>query len=238
MIHLAGRSRREKSYNALKELEIYQNNNLDGVIIENYFRDTSLEDLMACTVEIIRKITVEPSITRVGVNILPNNYEWAFELAEWLSPYGRGFIQLDHVAGKYNFTNFITQNRENYSAVRFQHPNIKVYGGVWPKHYIPIDGSNLKDDLREGMKLCDAIVVTGKRTGEETPIGKIKEFREIIGNKQLIIGAGLNNYNAREQLAIADGAIVGSYFKIGGNIDGNLDERRIKEIMSIAKEFK
>ncbi|MGV8086350.1 MAG: BtpA/SgcQ family protein [Candidatus Woesearchaeota archaeon] len=237
MIHLVGRNRNEKIYNALKELEMYQNNYLDGVIIENYFQDTSLKDITACAVELTLKILKEPSITRVGVNIIPNNYERAFEVAEWLSPYGQGFIQMEHVSGKYDFGTFSDKVKNEYSAVRAKHPNIKVYGGVWPKYYTPIDSSNLEDDLREGMKMCDAIVVTGNSTGEETPIDKIKKFREVIGTKQLIIGAGLNYHNAREQLSIADGAIVGSYFK-NGNILGNLDENRIKEIMSIAKEFK
>jgi predicted TIM-barrel enzyme len=128
-------------------------------------------------------------------------------------------------------------NSRDYQKERKKHPDIKVYGGVWPKYYKPVNNSNLKTDLLKGITNCDAIVVTGHRTGRETPLEKILQFREIIGNKELIIGAGLTKNNAREQLAIANGAIVGSYFK-NGNTTSSLDEDRINEIMEIAKEYK
>lgn len=229
MIHLAGRDQKEIIDRAIEEIDLYQSKKLNGAILENYHGEIS--DVVAVIAEIYRV----PRAITVGINILPNNYESALEWAEVAEPFKNGFIQLDHVAGKYVEGNGI--NKEDYLTKRLKHPDIKVYGGVWPKYYTPVKGSNLENDLLEGMTMCDAIVVTGNGTGMETPIGKIRYFRQIIGNKELIIGAGLNKHNAREQLAIADGAIIGSYFK-NGKTEGTLDINRIDEIMAIAKEFK
>ncbi len=232
MIHLSGENRKEKITRALEELNIYQNNGIDRIIIENYH--ASIEDTTACTIAIMQKEVKQFSMMQLGVNILPNNYAQAFELAEALSIYRPGFIQLDHIAGEYYHTTEI--NEKHYLDTKLKYPEIKVYGGVWPKYYTPIKGWLLEEDLQAAMNRCDAIVVTGNATGIETPTYKIKLFREIIGNKELIIGAGLNKDNAYEQLSIANGAIVGSYFK-NGNTNAKLDENRIKEIMDIANSL-
>ena len=45
------------------------------------------------------------------------------------------------------------------------------------------------------MTRCDAIVVTQDATGQETPMEKINEFRKIIGDFPLVIGAGMTADN-------------------------------------------
>ena len=89
----------------------------------------------------------------------------------------------------------------------------------------------MEEDLKMGMKLCDAIVVTGQGTGKETPLDKIKYFRSVIGNFPLIIGAGLTADNIN-QMEWVDGAIVGSYFKPGGATTAKVDRELVKKFMS------
>lgn len=225
MIHLAGNFEKEKVYRALEEIEVYEDNGLHSAIIENYHG--RIGDVIAC----LREIHKSRRNIELGINILPNEYKLALEFAD---RYNLGFIQLDHVAGNYTRGSL---DVVDYIKQRSKHPSIKVYGGVWPKYYTPVDGSNLEIDLKKGMNRCEAIVITGSGTGIQIPLEKIVEFRKIVGNKELIIGAGLDSSNAREQLSIADGAIIGSYFK-NGNTQGKLNEERIKEIMMIAKEYK
>jgi predicted TIM-barrel enzyme len=74
--------------------------------------------------------------------------------------------------------------------------------------------------------------VTGKGTGYETPLGKIKEFRRFLGDFPLIIGAGVNESNFAEQLSIADACIIGSYFKNGNTRDLIIKEK-VKKLIDI-----
>ncbi len=223
MIHLTG-TESKKVNRAMEELEIYENNGLDGIIVENYYG--SPESLVRTLNEIDRRYGGN---LKIGINLLPNEFLQSFVLGDY---FNCDFIQIDYVAGRYEGGKKVLElNDKLYRPIRDNFEDIVVLGGVWPKHYAPVGGSNLENDLKEGIGRVDAIVVTGDSTGEETPIEKIKEFRRIIGNESLIVGEGLTPENVREQLSIADGGIVGTYFKKRGLIRERIDEERVKKFM-------
>lgn len=213
MIHLYGINPIER---ALEEIQIYQDEGVQGVIIENYHGSTG--DVID-VLDSLKDTKIE-----IGINILPNEYELAFELAD---KYG-SFIQMDYISGRYEKNTYL--DIDHYMYYRNKYPTVSVLGGVWPKYYVPVKGSNLKEDLVKAKMLCDAIVVTGSGTGMETPIDKIKTFREIIGDFPLIIGAGVTSDNIN-QLEIANGAIIGSYFK-NGNTTSKVDRKLVRDFMN------
>lgn len=221
MIHLAGDEPVER---ALAEITIYEEEGLDGVIIENYHG--SLEDI---TQTLKKTSTMNPGIV-IGVNVLPNEFIQAFTLTH---RYDADFIQIDYVAGKYSKGEL---DFESYSSCKEKYPDIIVLGGVWPKYYNPVEGSDLETDLRMAKSRAEAVVVTGSGTGLETPLSKIKKFREILGEHPLVVGAGLTVDNAYEQLCISDGAIVGSFFKKGGDTRNPVDRGKIRDFMSIVSD--
>lgn len=225
MIHLSG-DKEIRTQRALEEIEILEQEGIDGIIVENYHGDVS--DM----VDVLKNISKDSKLI-LGLNILPNEYEQAFELA---NEYGAKFIQFDYVAGTYHRSKFIDE--EHYLSIKNKYPDITVLGGIWPKYYNPVENSVLKDDIETGMKRAEAIVVTGEGTGKQTPLEKIKEFREILGSHPLIIGAGLTPFNVVEQLSIADGAIVGSTFKPASLTTQKIDRARVKEFMDEVKKVR
>ncbi len=80
------------------------------------------------------------------------------------------------------------------------------------------------------------IVVTGSGTGIDTGVEKILQFRDILGDFPLFVGAGMTTETCEAQLAIADGAIVGSWFKQSGITEAPVDPNRIKQFMDIVKK--
>ena len=48
----------------------------------------------------------------------------------------------------------------------------------------------------------------------------------------------MNDENCREQISIADGAIVGTYFKQNGETHNPIDPERVKRLMAIVKEVR
>lgn len=220
MIHLAGDDSVKR---ALEELTLFEDEGVDGAIIENYH--SSIENV----IETLKATSQLDTNVIIGVNVLPNEYNQAFPLA---AQYGADFIQLDHVAGKYHSGEL---DSSAYAIQKEKFPNIIVLGGVWPKYYHPISSSDLETDINLGMGRAEAIVVTGAGTGEETPFDKIKKFREIMGDHPLVIGAGLTPGNAYDQLCIADGAIVGTCLKAGDDTSNPVDRGRVREFMSAVK---
>lgn len=221
MIHLAGD---EPVKRALNEVDIYEEEGIDGAIIENYHG--SITDV----VDTLQELHKRKNKIVFGVNVLPNEFDDAFLFAEQS---GADFIQLDHVAGNCLGGEL---NVKAYSEFKEKYSDIMVLGGVWPKYYTPVPGSDLETDLKEGMKRAEAIVVTGEGTGIATPASKVEGFKEIIGNHPLIVGAGLTLDNAYKQLCLADGGIVGSYFKKNNDTRESLDRKKVKDFMDLVKE--
>ena len=232
MIHLAGK---DPVRRALEELKIFRDEGISGAIIENYHGDeTDVErTLEAATKKYFRLI--------LGVNVLPNEFNISIPMTYKC---GAEFVQLDYVAGRYisvngrassNVSHVRQLDHTSYKEFRENYNDLVVLGGVYPKYYTPVPYSSLEDDLKKGMERADALVVTGGGTGIETPIEKIREFRRVIRNYPLIVGAGLNPENAEAQLMIADGAIVGSAFKMGNRTENPLDVGRIRNLMKIVE---
>ncbi len=221
MIHLAGDDPIKRAY---EEIAIFEEEGITGAIIENYHG--SVDDVE----ETLKRMPKTKLI--IGVNILPNEFDQSFPLA---NKYGADFIQLDHVAGNYREgkLDFVF-----YKLFKEEYSQINVLGGVWPKYYNPKTGHSLETDLRKGIERAEAIVVTGEGTGKETPLEKIKEFKQTIGDHPLIVGAGLTPENAFEQLSIADGAIVGSSLKQNNSTYMPIDRGRVKELMTVVREVR
>lgn len=230
MLHLAGKSRKAVVETALQEMALFEKKGVEAVIVENYHGD--VQDVINVLAELQGKF---PSIT-VGVNILPNEYDIALELAHI---FGAKFIQMDFVSGAYGSKkNPTVLDLKKYEEARAKFPDVFVMGGVWPKYYRPVEGSDLTADLLAAKKLADAVVVTGSGTGMETPTEKIKIFRKILGPKfPLIIGAGVTLDNVAEQLPIGQGLIIGSYFKDGNTKSPAIPER-VDEFMTKVREVR
>lgn len=114
MIHLAGDNQTSRVKRALQELAVYQEEGVDGAIIEDYFGSPGdvYETLKQSS-------SLKLNITR-GVNVLSNPYS-AFGLA---SEFGARFIQLDTVQTR-------DLSPDIYDRLRTSYPHIAVFGGNW-----------------------------------------------------------------------------------------------------------
>lgn len=220
MLHLLGDNDEEVMERAKKEISIYYENGVDAVIVENYF------GTYQHMVQVLGYLHENYRDQVYGVNCLDQD-TMNFELA---IQYGATFVQLDSVAGHLEEHNDITFDafmklyRSRFSGY--------VLGGVRFKYQPYLSGRSLQEDLRIGMTRCDAIVVTQDATGQETSMEKIKEFRDIIGDFPLIIGAGMTPDNCEKQLAVGDAAIVGSYFKDTYKDNGEVDAQHVKQMIN------
>ena len=89
MLHLKGNSDEEIMERMIKETEIYYNNGVDAVLVENYFGDTR-----NC-VQALDYLHKTMPDKLYGVNIL-GDFRTAFKLAE---KYSADFVQIDSVCG-------------------------------------------------------------------------------------------------------------------------------------------
>lgn len=84
----------------------------------------------------------------------------------------------------------------------------------------------------------DALCVSGLTAGAETDSAVLKRVKDIAGDTVVIANTGVRPSNVREQLTIADAAIVGTTFKTDGKFENHVDEKRVREFMDIVKAFR
>jgi uncharacterized protein len=219
MIHCAGSTHAERLERALNEITMYEEEGMDGIIVEDYhgMRD----DVCA----VLHAIGHKPTSLITGINLLSNPYE-SFNLAH---VFGASFIQFDSVQPT-------DLDEIKYASLREKYPQLLVLGGIGFKYTRPTR-NDLVEDLDYGKKRVDAIVTTGDGTGIETPLEKLRAYKTLLKDFPLLVGAGVTYSNAYEQLRIADGAIIGSYFKKDNNTQNNVDREKVRQLVSIAKRF-
>ena len=226
VLHLKGETALEKLERAKAETEIYYSGGVDAVLVEDYFG--SMNDA-----EQVLQHLQETHRGRVyGVNIL-DNFHRSYELAV---QYGARFMQVDSVAGHLTpeLDGAFAAMVKGYRALG----KVLVLGGVRFKYQPVLSGRSLEDDLRLGMERCDAIVVTGEGTGIETQLEKIQQFRSVMGDFPLIVGAGMALENCAEQLALTDGAIVGSFFKDSYRDTGDVKTQHVRWLMGAVRNLR
>ena len=227
MIHLSGDSVTERSRIAQQEIAIMVEEGVDGIIIENYFGDRNNVR------QVLEEVCENPYECLIGINVLGDNM-MAFELA---NRFPVDFIQIDSICGHLSETND-AGFQDALAGLRTTF-NGTLIGGVRFKYQPVKSGRSEREDLLLGTRRVDAIVVTGEGTGVETNVAKLVRFREVVGpDVPLLVGAGLTFNNARTQLAHADGAIVGSYFKEGHVDTGLVCRNHVRQIMNIVREIR
>ena len=66
-----------------------------------------------------------------------------------------------------------------------------------------------------------------------TPLSKVGEFKTIVGNFPVIVGAGVTHQSVKDTFRKADGAIIGSWIKNMHEISGKVNEGYVRQIIEI-----
>ncbi len=78
--------------------------------------------------------------------------------------------------------------------------------------------------------LSDGVIVTGVATGQEASLEELQQVKAAV-NIPVLVGSGVTVENVERYLAVADGLIIGSYFKKGGHWTQGVDFERVRVFM-------
>ena len=79
--------------------------------------------------------------------------------------------------------------------------------------------------------LADIILVSGPMTGQPAEGADLKRVKDAIPATPVFANTGVNIDNIADVLRIADGAIIGTHFKVEGNTWNAVDKSRVKRFM-------
>lgn len=226
MLHLKGDSPDDVLSRAMCEADMLIEHGVDGLIVEDYFGTE--DDVL----RVLQWLSKERPNYCYGVNIL-HQFSKTYQVAV---DYGAKFMQVDSIVGHLTPEDDIAYEKETKQY--HERNQLCVLGGVRFKYMPVLSNRSLEQDLSLAKERCDAIVVTGSGTGISTEIEKISEFRAILGDFPLVVGAGLTVDNVEAQLRIADAGIVGSCLKNNGLAEEEVSVERVIKFMAKVAELR
>jgi len=218
---------------------------VDAVMVENFgdapFYPDDVPKHVVAELATLARTVREAADLPTGVNVLRNDGAAAVAAA---AAAGGDFVRVNvHVGarvadqgvleGKAHET---TRLRERVDAA-----GVRILADVDVKHSAPLadegyEAESLAESTERG--LADAVVVSGTRTGRETALADVEravERRDELGtDTPVFVGSGVTAGTVGEFLSAADGVIVGTALKEGGETAAPVSVGRVEELVAAA----
>ena len=214
----------------MQDLRVLDVGGVDAVMIENNYDIPHFETAKLSTIPQLtdlclkaRKFTKKP----LGLCVLWNDYETALSISKIAN---FNFVRIPVFVDKVK-THYGVFSGKAKEAIEFRKKinaeDIMIFADVQVKHAEHLIKRPLKNAIQEAAyKKADAVIITGKWTGDPPTIEDVEEAKKSAKNIPIILGSGITLKNVGKYNV--DGLIVGSYFKG----DGNPKERDFHNIFS------
>lgn len=207
---------------ALADLKALEEAGFDGALVENdddkphteFANEAQIACLTAVALEVCRNAHVP-----IGVQMMLNDWKSSFAIA---TAVGAAFTRLDvFVDNVHSEWGDITPVPEEIMEYKERiAPELLLLTDIQVKYKTMMKLRPLSESARLAIEHgSGGLIVTGAATGVETPLRFVEEVHDAFPDFPVLIGAGVNAGNVREQLGVANGAIVGTSLKTGGRID-------------------
>ncbi len=229
---------------ALKDARSLEEGGVDAIIVENYgdapyaIRVREPETIAAMAI-VVREVVRSVSLP-VGVSLLRNSGPEAVAIA---AVTGATFIRVNAFCEPRVAPEGLLEPvaRETMLKARSLAWRGKILADVDVKHSLPLaSGYDPRWALRETLHRCkpDAVIASGARTGEAPEPGYIAALRSTAPGAKILVGSGVTPENIRLYWRLADGFIVGTYFKVGGVTTNPVDKKRVEAFVRVVRELR
>ncbi|QIB74141.1 BtpA/SgcQ family protein [Halogeometricum borinquense] len=215
---------------------------VDAVMIENFgdapfYPDDVPKHTVASMTAVIDAVAREVDVP-VGVNVLRNDAEAALSIA---AATGASFVRVNVHAGSRVTDQGVVEGRA-HETMRLRDQldaDVAVFADVGVKHSEPLGPETPLDVAVEevvGRGLADGVVVSGSGTGAPTDDSDLETVANAAdeAGAPALVGSGVTAETVAETLEYADGVIVGTALKEGGETTAPVDESRVRAVVSAA----
>lgn len=229
---------------AIREAKALQEGGVDAVLVEN-FRDHPYPTGKVPTPTLIAMAVAAHRVKEaidvpVGVNLLFNDTEGELYLAWCL---GLDFIRVE------GFVDLLVSDMGVLppaapEVMRLRRTlgaeGVAILADVQGKYTYAIPARDVVDSARDAIErgLADAVIITGARTGQAVPLELARCLKEELPYARVFLGSGITPANIQELFTVADGAIIGSYFKRNGKVENPVDPERVRELMDVVRRLR
>ena len=226
---------------ARRNLAALQEGGVDAVMFSNeqslpYL--TKVEPITYVTMarvigEILREIKVP-----FGVNVL-----WDPKASIDLAVATGALFVREIFSGVYA-SDFGLWNTNTGEVIRHQHAihgeKLRLLFNIVPEAASYLGARSVSDIARSTVfnHRPDALCVSGLVAGVPTSADTLRQAKEAASDTPIFANTGVRLENVEQQLAVADGAVVGTTFKKDGYIWNDVDVARVKAFMKKVKDFR
>lgn len=129
-------------------------------------------------------------------------------------------------------------------VVRHQHAigaeSVKLLFNIVPEAAEYLTHREIESIAKTTVFNChpDVLCVSGATAGSATNPEVLRRAKSAATNTPVFANTGCNPKTIANLLEIADGAVVGTYFKIDGKFENQVDVDRVKEFMGVVHQFR
>lgn len=213
---------------ALADARTLKGAGFDAAIVENFGdapfpRDTLSPASVAGLAIVAEHVRRETSL-RVGINALRNDAIAALGIA---AAAGASFVRVNVHTGVYATDQGLIEGRadESLRYRRLLGRRIAILADVHVKHAAPLSHTDIAAAARDTAYrgLADGLIVTGTATGAPVDSDGLAKVRAAVPDRRVFVGSGATADTVPSLLKLANGVIVGTGLKPGGDAAAPID---------------
>lgn len=224
---------------ALSDARTLTTGGFNALMIENFgdapFAANDLEPVTVAAMAIVAAEIKRVTDAAIGINCLRNDVRSALGIA---SACGAELVRVNIHTGVYATDQGIIEGQA-YKTVRLRdrlNPGIRIFADVHVKHASPINQPDIAQAAEETAYRgkADAVIVSGAATGKPVDLDQLAAVKQAVPDRPVLVGSGATADSIGEILRRADGAIVGSALKPGGDITALVSSELVRAFLAAA----
>jgi membrane complex biogenesis BtpA family protein len=110
---------------------------------------------------------------------------------------------------------------------------LAIFNNITPEFARSLSGRTVTERARAAAFFgADALLISGQMAGASADPSQINEAKRAVPDTPILANTGVNEDNIESMLAVADGAIVGTSFKVDGHIWNPIDPERVRRLVT------
>jgi membrane complex biogenesis BtpA family protein len=229
---------------ARRDAERLAEGGVDAVMVENFgdapFYPDDVPKATVADLTALARTVREAADLPVGVNVLRNDGPAAVAVA---AAADADFVRVNVHVGARVTDQGVIEGKAHETARRRERldADVRVLADVDVKHSAPLGAGDYEaESVAESAErgLADGVIVSGARTGVATSLDAVEdavERRDALGlDAPVFVGSGVTAETVGDLLSVADGVIVGTALKAGGETTNPVSVGRVEELVAAA----
>jgi membrane complex biogenesis BtpA family protein len=119
-------------------------------------------------------------------------------------------------------------------------PDLKLLFNVNAEFASPLGSRSIAERARHAVfsSLADIVLVSGPMTGAAVDAGRLRQVKEAVPGTPVFANTGVTIDSIGDILAIGDGAVVGTHFKVDGRTFNRVDGDRVARFMDTVRSLR